>query len=269
MSVRDWKGTAKMTVKKLGEIIGTTGDTGGTAAAGTLMAKVNELLGKGAEEKTAQEILEKVGNAAQAVFRPDKYLDPFGNATPNTILTTEVSCNYGAEIKVGTISIPSGCIKIRVQCNLKQSAGTNDMQILFKSGSALVCTTGYINSGAGEYLSNDKIVTSLDIQNYSSLDCYVYIGQKQTGYCNKLIVTPFNPKEIVTTELYEANSIKEIVNNSNYGSYEFVTYFPRLDRVQFFTSVTSGLFGDEYVYFYNGIPYLYKIVNNSAVIVKY
>ena len=44
MSVRDWKGTAKMTVKKLGEIIGTTGDTGGTAAAGTLMAKVNAIL---------------------------------------------------------------------------------------------------------------------------------------------------------------------------------------------------------------------------------
>ena len=44
MSVRDWKGTAKMTVKKLGEIIGTTTDTGGTATAGTLMAKVNAIL---------------------------------------------------------------------------------------------------------------------------------------------------------------------------------------------------------------------------------
>lgn len=44
MSVRDWKGTAKMTVKKLGEIIGTTTDTGGTATEGTLIAKVNAIL---------------------------------------------------------------------------------------------------------------------------------------------------------------------------------------------------------------------------------
>lgn len=62
MNVRDWKGTAKMTVKKLSEIIGTTGDTGGTATAGTLMAKVNEIIGKAAKEKTAKEILEEFGN---------------------------------------------------------------------------------------------------------------------------------------------------------------------------------------------------------------
>lgn len=44
MGVRDWKGTAKMTVKKLGEIIGTTTDASGTSTAGTLMAKVNAVL---------------------------------------------------------------------------------------------------------------------------------------------------------------------------------------------------------------------------------
>ena len=56
MSVRDWKGTAKMTVKKLGEIIGATTDTGGTATAGTLMAKVNALIGAFAAGVTAKSI---------------------------------------------------------------------------------------------------------------------------------------------------------------------------------------------------------------------
>ena len=72
MSVRDWKGTAKMTVKKLGEIIGTTTDTGGTATAGTLMAKVNALLtgqGTQAKDSDVQEILSQMGQGVTASLK--------------------------------------------------------------------------------------------------------------------------------------------------------------------------------------------------------
>lgn len=127
MSVRDWRGTAKMTVKKLGEIIGTTGDMGGTATAGTLMAKVNEIIGKTAKEKTAEEILEKIKNTVDN--------REFLHVTTETVTATPISIQGKGRIYYAKIS----------QALRGATSTTPEMQIII-DGTVVLTNNGYVTS---------------------------------------------------------------------------------------------------------------------------
>ena len=234
------KAIANSSVQGVLDLIGTSGDSGNT----TVMGKENKMLNA-------------LSNMIP-LYRADDYLEYEYIDTFIILNNSEISSTKSAEKTLGIFQPPEGCVKVVLTANIKGYYGSV-----------------YLGGLHGMYNVSASISSSKDLTEYQELTKEIEFadtlpssvkitftgGTSGTAYCNNVTIKAYRLKRVVTTELHQANTIK------NYGSvasgyYKF-KQCPRLDRV--FTS--TGDNGETFEV--DHIPYVRNVAVNKDFKVFY
>ena len=101
----------------------------------------------------------------------------------------------------------------------------------------------------------------------SPLDVYLYVGSKNTVYCNNLTIEACTLQRVVTEDLFQAGTIKSYggVSEDNV----FLPQCPRLDRTSLTLARGSYYFNLGTIVEVDNIPYIRAFGTNMIYKVMY
>ena len=233
---------------------------------GDFTDKVDEAIAN----SSVQGVLDKIGNAGDSgnstvfgkenailenmkntipLYRPDDYLVQAVAKKFVLLQNQEKSATYNNNTLVGTVNLPEGCAKIIIKGNFKGDS----MQVLFKYNGTDAYRTEYFNNGANAYVYKE-IVMEKPTALQSPLDVYLYVGSKNTVYCNNLTIEACTLQRVVTEDLFQAGTIKSYggVSEDNV----FLPQCPRLDRTSLTLARGSYYFNLGTIVEVDNIPYI-------------
>ena len=229
------KAIANSSVQGVLDLIGNTGDTGNS----TVMGKENKMLNA-------------LSNMIP-LYRADDYLEYEYIDTFIILNNSEISSTKSVQETLGIFQPPEGCVKVVVTANIKGYYGNVYLDGLY--GMYNVSASISSNKDLTRYQEFTKEIEVADTLP-SSVKITLTGGTSGTAYCNNVTIKAYRLKRVVTTELHQANTIK------NYGSvadgyYKF-KQCPRLDRVFISTGDNGETFEVEH------IPYVRNVTAGNA-----
>ena len=221
--------------------------------------------GRNALESTSQTILQMVQQSTSSQFRPDDFIRT-GVVQTDTLVTTQKTCSYDNATLLGSVTIPNECFKIKIEYSIKQSSGSNSVQIVQSPDSKVDRTgtnadtfLGY--EGTTSYATYTKEITGISAGQI--IYFLLYVGSSVTGYCNSFKVHYYGYDRVVTEEVFEVGTIK------SYGTANSRLELPyphRLDRTIFVGG--TNLSGCTFKVM-DGITYLHYVGSGLSYIMLY